>query len=86
MKTIWKYTLAIIDEQVLEMPGGATILTAQMQGRGLCLWAIVFPKRPLKQRTIRIIGTGNDMPTDMELVPIATAQMGSLVWHVFEKV
>jgi len=38
-KTTWKYPLEITDEQNLMMPEGAEILTAQMQGGTLCLWA-----------------------------------------------
>lgn len=91
MKTIWKYLLELTDVQTLEMPEGSIILTTQMQGDTLSLWAITYPeraKRPLQRRTIVIYGTGHTMRTDCEDKFIATVQQagGSLVWHVFERV
>ncbi len=85
MKTIWKFPLEIIGEQHLNLPEGAEILTAQMQGGTLCLWALVSPGSPKQQRTIEIFGTGHPM-SDAERRYIGTAQMagGSLVWHIFE--
>lgn len=85
MKTIWKYPLEITDEQVVAMPNDAEILTVQMQGSELCLWAVVEDTNPKEPRTICIIGTGNPMPDERFLIYIGTAQMGPLVWHVFEK-
>lgn len=84
--TIWKYPLEITDEQNIRMPKGANILTAQIQGGTLCLWAIVDPKAPLVSRWIGIVGTGHPMAQEMECVYLGTAQMagGALVWHVFE--
>lgn len=89
MKTIWKYPLEITDEQVVEMPQGANILSVQSQGSQLCLWAIVFPNRAsMRERTITIYGTGHAMRTDCEEKFLATVQQdgGALVWHVFERV
>ena len=85
-KTTWKYPLEITDEQNLMMPEGAEILTAQIQGGTLCLWALVNPAAPKQRRTIEILGTGNPAP-DVERKYISTAQMagGSLIWHVFER-
>jgi len=31
MKTIWKYTLEITDQQFVEVPDGSELLTVQMQ-------------------------------------------------------
>jgi hypothetical protein len=84
-RTIYKYPLAITDQQTIEMPAGADILTAQFQYGTLCLWATVDTDNQLTPRHIRIIGTGNPIP-DHTLAFIGTAQMptASLVWHVFE--
>ena len=89
MKKIFKYPLEITDTQFVELPLGAKILTAQMQGNQLCLWAIVntLPEAVKKNRRIEIIGTGNPMPTG-ELEYISTFQVhgGSLIFHVFENI
>jgi hypothetical protein len=85
MKTIWKFPLAFIDEQNLMMPTCAEILTAQMQGTYLCLWALVDPKAPKQRRVIEVLGTGNPV-SEANRRYIATVQMvGGLVWHIFEK-
>ncbi len=85
-RKIYKYVLQIDDNQAIEMPEGATILTAQMQRGHLCLWAVVDidPELPQKMRHIEIIGTGN-LFTEAPRRYIATVQDGSLVWHVFER-
>lgn len=70
------------------MPEGAEILSAQMQGSTLCLWALVTVNTatPRTERKIEIIGTGNSMDSANRRF-ISTAQMlgGSLVWHIFER-
>ena len=85
LATIWKFPLAITDRQTVTMPKGAQILSAQMQGTTLCLWALVDPAASRKDRTIEILGTGNPAP-DAHRSYISTTQMagGRLVWHVFE--
>lgn len=89
MKKIFKYPLEITDTQFVELPLGAEILTAQIQGSQLCLWAIVntLPEAVKKNRRIEIIGTGNPMPTG-DLKYISTFQMydGGLVFHAFENI
>lgn len=84
--TIWKYPLIIEDEQTLQMPRGAVILSAQVQHGSLFLWAMVDPTQPHDERDIVIIGTGMEFHADA-LNYIGTAQMaaGALVWHIFEK-
>ena len=86
MKTTWKFRLELADEQTLMMPEGAEILSAQMQGETLCMWALVEPDAPKQRRVIEIIGTGNPA-SDTDRRYISTVQMcsGALVWHIFEK-
>jgi hypothetical protein len=85
-RTIWKYPLQITDLQNVLMPEGAQLLSAQMQGDTLCLWALVNPKASKRVRTIEIIGTGNPCE-DVPRKYISTTQMagGALIWHVFER-
>lgn len=85
MKTIWKFPIQINDRQVVPMPKGAEILTAQMQGTSLCLWAVVDTdyKHVLKPRLIEVVGTGNPIP-DVSRHYIGSVQDRIFVWHVFE--
>ena len=89
MKEIYKYPLEITDTQFVELSLGAEILTVQMQGNQLCLWAMVntLPEAIKKNRCIEIIGTGNPVPTG-DLKYISTFQMvgGGLIFHVFENI
>ncbi len=89
MKKIFKYPLEVTDTQFVELPLGAEILTAQIQGDQLCLWAMVntLPEAVKKNRRIEIIGTGNPVPTG-NLKYISTFQMmgGGLIFHVFENI
>jgi len=86
IKTIWKYKLSTTDEQVIEMPAMAEILTVQIQNGEPCLWALVDSSYPHKEkRYIEIFGTGNPIGTGPRTY-IGTYQLdgGKLVFHVFE--
>lgn len=83
--TVYKYVLALTDEQNVSMPQNAVFLSCQMQRGDICLWALVEEKYPTEQRVIRIYGTGN--PISNPMWPgtfIATVQDRSFVWHVFD--
>jgi len=89
MKKIFKYPLEITDTQFVELPLGAEILTAQMQGDQLCLWAMVntSPDAITKNRRIEIIGTGNPVPTgDLKYISTFQVYGGGLIFHVFENI
>ena len=86
--TIYKYPIKITDEQIVMLPSGAEILTAQFQGHTLCLWAQVEEKLSVaKGRTIEVFGTGQPMSMRYNRRYIGTAQQsgGSLIWHIFER-
>lgn len=88
MKTIWKYVLLKgFDHHIIIMPKGAQLLTVQMQGSAMCLWALVDPLAPKEPRTIDIIGTGWDAEDFSNRRYICSVQMeaGALVWHIFER-
>jgi hypothetical protein len=86
MKTIYKYTLKAVDDQLIKIPTGAEILTVQTQKGNAMLWAAVDPELPVENRHIRIRRTGDRLTDD--LVYISTYQMknGELVFHAFEVV
>jgi hypothetical protein len=70
----------------LELSRGAKILSVQIQGDTLCLWAMVDPSLPTETETIRIIPTGEPIdPTLAVMIDhLATIQIGPYVWHVFK--
>lgn len=87
-KTIYKYPLEIVDEQVVLLPTGAKILTVQAQMDKPCIWAMINPTAPDNMAvTIRMIGTGQPIQDDYCLEYIGTFQIygGRLVFHAFEK-
>ena len=55
MQRIYKYQLKITDNQVVEMPMKAKILSVGEQYGSLVLWAIVDIEQPTELRHIAII-------------------------------
>lgn len=93
-RTIWKFPLALTDEQEIEMPRASEILHVGVQqfrhsdaevGEELYIWALVFPEAPAVKRKIYIFGTGQPFKTEGSTDYIGTAQMcgSTFVWHVF---
>jgi len=82
---IWKYDLVINDEQIIEMPLDAKILTVQMQHGTPKLWVAVIPTNVMINRKIRMAGTGHTILTVNGY--IGTFQMlgGDLMYHVFDE-
>lgn len=84
MKTIYKFQLEIIDEQIIEVPNNTKFLSAQYQNGVLCLWGIVATEMPKQKTVITIIGTGNQFDYDENKHDyIATVQQPPFVWHIF---
>lgn len=86
VQTIWKFPLIVADKQKVMMPKESIVLCVQMQGGNPCLWAMVDPAAALRERSFRIIGTGDEIK-DNPGNYVATFQMlgGSFVFHVFEE-
>ena len=84
-KAIWKFPLEIMDEQSIEMPGGAELLTVAVQGGECFLWAVVQPKNNRVSRRLNIYGTGHPLP-DEPGRHIGTFMLhgGALVFHAFD--
>lgn len=85
-KAIWKYPLETTDEQVVEMPIGASILCCQVQQKIPCLWALVDTTVIKKVgRTIITRETGHPCDGIGPENYIGTYQLhgGSLMFHVF---
>lgn len=90
MKTIWKFPLTVTDVQIVMMPPGAEILSVEIQGGIICLWALIDVKKETQLEVphqIEIVGTGNPMQQIDHWLSrkfIGTVQQGQFVWHIFE--
>jgi hypothetical protein len=84
MNTIYKYPLTLQYSQVVSMPKGAKILSCQMQGDVICLWATVDPSQPNFPRYITIYETGQKVHST-ESTYLGTVLEHQFVWHVFEE-
>ena len=82
--TIWKFQLDVKDEQLIQIPAGADILSVHCQHDVPTLWAKVDSNAPKKFRKVYIRGTGRGVIGE-EGVFVDTCLMahGTLVWHVF---
>ena len=87
-KTIWKFVLQAKDDNIIQMPKNAEILTVQMQGGVACMWALVHPEAKKEPRHFEIFGTGHPISygIDVNRIYIGTCQLvgGDLIFHVFE--
>lgn len=82
---IYKYPLALVDEQHVEMPAGADVLCVQIQDGRPCIWAKVDVRSTPTARLFYVVGTGHPMPVKaQEYVGTFQMQDGALVFHVFE--
>lgn len=82
--TVYKYPLVLDDRQTVMMPEGARLLSVQLQGGKICLWAIVDPSSRPQARCIRIAGTGHPIEDGLAFIGTVQTVGGVLVWHVFE--
>lgn len=82
MTTIWKFPIALLERQVIQMPKGAHPLSVQMQGNTITLWAMVNTEHPMEDREIRIVGTGRE--ADSRDHYLGTVQVDGFIWHIFE--
>ena len=93
MKTIFKYPLSISDEQLIEMPIGAEILSLQVQNNIPCIWAMIEEfEVEMIDRTFMMYGTGHSFYNrnyekydDKPFIGTFQVHSGTLVFHVFEE-
>lgn len=97
MKRIWKYKMRVADEQVVNLPKGAKILSVgvhrdfypdgTVENERPCLWALVEPTADGDEaRAIAMRGTGHPADGMEDATFLGTIFMfgGRLVFHVFE--
>jgi len=86
MKTIHKYTLAISDFTIVEVPVNAHLLCVQLQHGEPQLWARVDTDEVKENITIHLVGTGQWLPEEINKMQyLGTLQLrgGHLVLHAF---
>jgi hypothetical protein len=83
MSEVWKFPLALIDNQVVAMPEGSDLLHVGEQYGTLTLWARVTPTGQREvDRLIIVRGTGHPIFAQPH---VGTVLMpNGLVWHVFD--
>lgn len=97
---IFKYPLKVRDEQVIEIPNGAKILTIQTQKRNVltkndlvqpldmpCVWAMVNEQAGMGKKKIVMFGTGHPIESSKNLEYIGSFQVlnGQQIYHAFEE-
>lgn len=87
MGVVYKYQLVVTDRQKVTMPKDAKVLTIQVQNGTPCIWAMVEPKNPEEEVTIRIHGTGHNISDTERLEYIGTFQWRNygFVFHAFKE-
>lgn len=87
MSTIWKETVIVEDEVIVEMPRGSKILYVGKQTKALGridIWfRVPMPSADKVRRRLFVRGTGhgNIPPANLHL---GTVFDGPLVWHIFD--
>lgn len=84
MKVIWKFTLRIDKEQIIELVEDAKILSIQSQFGNICMWVLLNTHNHKIKRKFRIIGTGHEIDDDFYGEYIDTCLVNNYVWHVFD--
>jgi len=84
---IWKFELKVVDEQKIEIPLPAKILSVQANCGKPCIWAVVDPDANWTTRTIYIHRTGQHLEDPNDKIFLGTFQLddGQFVGHVFLK-
>jgi hypothetical protein len=86
VKTIYKYSIPLIDKPVINLPAGALILSVGNQREALCVWVLLDqPASAFQVRSFRVVGTGHDVQDLDEFVFLDTVQFrgGELIFHIF---
>jgi hypothetical protein len=86
MKTIHKFSISIVDEQTVQMPVGALILSIQVQRGQPCVWAMVDTDQSTHARKFYLVGTGHpcEHVNGCKYVGTFQTQEGGLVFHLFD--
>ena len=85
--TTWKFLLRS-PRTVVDIPKGARLLSAGVQGSEIVVWAEVNSSNDYEQRVLYACNTGAQLPPDRKQF-VGTVQVGGvedspIVWHVYE--
>lgn len=82
---IFKYILSATDTQRVKLYREAKILSVQIQGGEICVWARVNPSAPTQDVDFDIFGTAHPIPAKYPGTFIGTVQWQGVAhgWHVF---
>lgn len=84
---VFKYQLAVVDHQIVEIPHGAELLCVQTQYGVPAIWARVDDEHTEVEYDIFIVGTGHnaDRTEGVKYLGSFQLQDGRFVGHVFTK-
>ena len=68
----------------IDMPAGATLLTAGVQCSWPWIWALVDEARPPEMRSLFVLPTGALVPTGARYFTTFQVADGRYIFHVFE--
>lgn len=84
MKTIWKFPLQPVDDQVVAGPGLRVISVGRDPSGQPCAWGTVDTEAPEVKSSIALRGTGNPLEINEAVHRfVGTILTGPLVWHIF---
>ncbi|WP_426447603.1 DUF7352 domain-containing protein [Paenibacillus sp. S-38] len=87
MRTIYKYPIELQNKQLLELPKGSRVLSAQEQYGGINIYALVDTDlKETEKIVILLYGTGHRITEDIEeyrFLDTVSMHGGNLVIHVF---
>ena len=89
MKTIWKFTLELLDTQEIRLPEDSNILSVMEQDNKPVVYAIVNPEVPKLPIIFKVRATGQpieeDIICDYIFLGTISTYNGTLIWHIFVK-
>ncbi len=87
MITVWKFPFSYSDRFDLEVPLGAEFIHFGLQGGVPTVWALVNSDNSTQRRSLRMAGTGHELPADHDYDHIGSCIdiNTGLVWHLFEE-
>lgn len=87
MRTIWKYELKILDDQIVEVPFCSEFLSLHTQNGKPCIWVYVDSEETKKEKWhISMFGTGHEVSGHFaKFLGTILTHGDALVWHAFLK-
>jgi len=83
LKTIWKFKLSVTAGiQTVSLPADAKVVHMDVQDNTPCIWVLLDPNMPTKQRDVLCFGTGHEVLASADR-HIGTVLIGPFVWHYF---